>query len=450
MRISYWLGACAIALTAWSPAGAQTLADTFVAAYRNSDLLEQNRALLRAADEDVAQAVSSLRPVLSYVAASNYSDSDVRDDIVSTISLEASLLLYDFGATQLTIDLQKETVLALREALVDIEQSVLLRAASAHLNVGRQSATVALQENNVRLISEQLRAAQDQFEVGQITRTEVSVAEARLASARSSFAAAQGGLAQAREEYKRVTGSYPHGLRSATRQPDVPRTEADARAVAREKHPAIKEAQRNIVVAELGVAVAKASLNPTLTGTASITGSTENGSESLGIRLSGPIYQGGNLSSVIRRAQANRDAARSGLHIIMRDIDREVGFTWADLAVAVASQRAADEEVRAARLALRGVREEFEVGQVTTLDVLDREQELLDAQTRLLSAQTDRSIAVYALLDAVGLLTVQHLGLGITTYDPAAYYNAVKDAPTVYVSPQGERLDRVLKRLNRE
>ena len=449
MRIRNWLGACAIALMAGGPVAAQSLADTLVAAYRNSDLLEQNRALLRAADEDVAQAVSALRPVLSYVATSNYSESPGRDDIVSTIGLEASLLLYDFGATQLRVDLQKESVLALRESLIDIEQNVLLRAAAAHLNVGRQVATVALQENNVRLISEQLRAAQDQFDVGQITRTEVSVAEARLASSRSSFAAAQGALAQAREEYNRVTGAYPRVL-TASSPPDIPRSEAEARAVAREKHPSIKEAQRNVVVAELSVAVAKAALNPTLTGTASVTGSTENGSESVGIRLSGPIYQGGNLSSVIRRAQANRDASRSGLHIVQRDIDQGVGIAWADLAVAVASQTAADEEVRAARLALRGVREEFQVGQVTTLDVLDREQELLDAQTRLLSAQTDRSIAVYTLLDAVGLLTVQHLGLGITTYDPAAYYNAVKDAPTVYVSPQGERLDRVLKRLHRE
>lgn len=449
MRIRNWLGSCAIALMAGGPVAAQSLADTLVAAYRNSDLLEQNRALLRAADEDVAQAVSALRPVLSYVATSNYSESPGRDDIVSTIGLEASLLLYDFGATQLRVDLQKESVLALRESLIDIEQNVLLRAAAAHLNVGRQVATVALQENNVRLISEQLRAAQDQFDVGQITRTEVSVAEARLASSRSSFAAAQGALAQAREEYNRVTGAYPRVL-TASSPPDIPRSEAEARAVAREKHPSIKEAQRNVVVAELSVAVAKASLNPTLTGTASVTGSTENGSESVGIRLSGPIYQGGNLSSVIRRAQANRDASRSGLHIVQRDIDQGVGIAWADLAVAVASQTAADEEVRAARLALRGVREEFQVGQVTTLDVLDREQELLDAQTRLLSAQTDRSIAVYTLLDAVGLLTVQHLGLGITTYDPAAYYNAVKDAPTVYVSPQGERLDRVLKRLHRE
>ncbi|MEM9342200.1 MAG: TolC family outer membrane protein [Pseudomonadota bacterium] len=450
MRIRTWIGACAIAVMAGAPVTAQSLADTFVAAYRNSDLLEQNRALLRAADEDVAQAVSRLRPVIDYVVSSTYSDSSVGDDVVTNAGLEASLLLYDFGATQLTIDLQKETVLALREALVDIEQNVLLRAASAHLNVGRNSANVALQENNVRLISEQLRAAQDRFEVGQITRTEVSIAEARLASSRSSFAAAQGALAQSREEYKRVTGVYPRQLASALRQPDIPRTEAEARAVARKNHPAIKEAQRNVLVAELGVAVARAALNPTLTGTASVTAGSERSSQSIGIRLSGPIYRGGNLSSVIRRAQANRDASRSTLHIVHRDIDREVGFAWADLAVAVASQNAADEEVRAARLALRGIREEFEVGQVTTLDVLDREQELLDAQTRLLSAQTDRVIAIYALLDSVGLLTVKHLGLGITTYDPSAYYNAVKDAPTVYVSPQGERLDRVLKRLNRE
>jgi outer membrane protein len=172
--------------------------------------------------------------------------------------------------------------------------------------------------------------------------------------------------------------------------------------------------------------------------------------ESVGLSLSGPIYQGGQIASSIRQGQAQRDAARAGLYLAVQNTEQEVGNAWADLAVARATQAASVQQVTAARLALRGGQQELEVGSRTTLDVLDLEQELLDAQANQISAEVDSILATYALLSSMGLLTVDHLGLGIATYDPAAYYNAVKSAPTVFVSPQGEKLDKVLRSLNRE
>ena len=444
------LGATAIALAAALPAGAQSLTDTLIAAYRTSDLLEQNRALLRAADEDVAQSVSALRPVLEYVGRVAYTDPSIGDDLTASATLEASILLFDFGRSQLTIDLQKETVLALREALKDIEQDVLLRGVTAYFNVRLQNAFVGLRENDVRVIGQQLRAARDRFEVGEVTRTDVSIAEARLAAARSGFAAAQGALAQAREEYKAVTGAYPTGLRPPPRSPALPSTEAEAKSIALGRHPEILEAQRNVTVSEIAIAVARAALNPSLRGTASF-GLDDDGDDqtSVGVTLRGPIYQGGNLSSLIRQAQARRDASRSSLHFVNKRIEQGVGNAWADLAVSAASEQASEQEVRAARLALRGAQEELEVGSRTTLDVLDLEQDLLDAQTNLISSQIDRVVTSYELLASMGLLSVDHLGLGIATYDPAAYYNAVKNAPIGTVtSPQGAKLDKVMRRLN--
>lgn len=430
---------------------ADTLSGAMVEAYRTSDLLDQNRALLRSADEDVAQAVSGLRPVIDYVANFTYSDSSNFDnDTSASAGLEASLLLFDFGQTQLTIDLQKETVLALRQALRGIEQDVLLRAVAAYLDVRLQIAFVNLRENNVRVIGQQLQAARDRFEVGEVTRTDVSIAEARLATARSSLAAAQGSLARAREEYNAVVGSYPGALNPPPAPPAIPASEQAAKAVARERHPDILEQRHRVMAAELGVAVAETRLYPRLNGTAGVTVNDEgNESGSVGINLRGPIYRGGNLSSVIRQAQAQRDASRSGLYIVVDRIEQSVGNAWADLAVAIASQRASEEGVRSARLALRGAQEEQQVGARTVLDVLDLEQDLLDVQTTLVSAQTDRLLAVYALLSSMGLLTVEHLGLNVPTYDPSAYYNAVRNAPVRDVSPQGEQLDRILKRLNR-
>lgn len=446
-----WIAAALVAGFAGLPATAQTLTDTMIAAYRTSGLLDQNRAVLRAADEDVAQAVGALRPVLNYVAETEWRREPFRGETTETaLGLTASLLLYDFGRSRLVIDAQKETVLATREALRGIEQQVLLRAVAAFLNVRRQNAFVGLQDNNVRVIGEQLRAARDRFEVGEVTRTDVSIAEARLAAAQSAYAAAQGAHAQAREEYNAVTGSYPGRLSPPPASPATAASSESARSVARTRHPSIQQAQHEVAAAEIAVAAASASLRPSLSATAQVLTDEEgNDTESLGLSLSGPIYQGGQIASRIRQSQAQRDAARAGLYTSVKDVDQDVGNAWADVAVARATQAASEEQVRAARLALRGAQEELEVGSRTTLDVLDREQELLDAQTNLISAQIDLILANYSLLSAMGLMTVDHLGLGIATYDPAAYYNAVKNAPTVFVSPQGERLDRVLKSLGR-
>ena len=212
-----------------SPASSETLSDALATAYRNSGLIDQNRAVLRAADEDVAQAVAALRPVFNYALAANYTDPSLADDFAVTASISGSLLLYDFGRSQLGIDAAKEAVLATRAALVDIENTVLLNAVSAYLGVRRSEAFVELRNNNVRLLTEQLRATRDRFEVGEVTRTDVSLAEARLAAARSGLAAEQGGLAQAREQFKAVVGRYPGRLAPPPRTPKVPGSEKAAK-----------------------------------------------------------------------------------------------------------------------------------------------------------------------------------------------------------------------------
>jgi outer membrane protein len=427
---------------------AASLTDAMIGAYRNSGLLEQNRALLRAADEDVAQAVATLRPVVSYAARVSANDPAPfgGDRVGGSLSLNADMLLYDFGRSELAVDAAKETVLATREALVGIEQQVLLRAAAAYLGVRREAAFVELRRNNVRLISEQLRAAQDRFDVGEVTRTDVSIAEARLAAAQAGLAAAEGSLAQAAAEYQAAVGQAPRNLQPPPAAPQTAASLAAAKGVASRQHPDLKRAQREVKVAELGLAIARGARQPSVNGSAQISVDEDgNDSTSLGVTLAGPIYQGGAISSRERQAAARRDAARAGLHITRLGVEQNVANAWSLLKVAEASVQASDQQVRASRLALRGVREEFSVGQRTTLDVLDREQELLDAETNLIAAQIDQKLASYQLLATMGLLTVDHLRLGIPTYDPAAYYNAVQNAPRKLSSPQGDRLDRVLR-----
>ena len=226
--------AVALGLMVAAPiARAESLADAMIGAYNTSGLLEQNRAVLRAADEDVAQAVSSLRPVISWSADATRQFGTTRSATTGNLisptvsntvsaSLTAQMTLFDNGQSKLSIETTKEAVLATRQQLISVEQQVLLSAVEAYLEVRRAIENVALRENNVRLITQELRAAQERFEVGEVTRTDTSLAEARLAAARSQFAAAQGALTIAREQYLAIVGRLPGALEPLRSLPKLP------------------------------------------------------------------------------------------------------------------------------------------------------------------------------------------------------------------------------------
>ncbi|MCP5038747.1 MAG: TolC family outer membrane protein [Rhodobacteraceae bacterium] len=456
-RVKHGLTALAVTLLIASAptfTRAETLTDALISAYRHSGLLEQNQALLRATDEDVAVAVAALRPSINYALSRNWSDTQPipGNSASSSATLSASLLVFDFGRSKLGIEVARENVLATRDMLTGVEQNVLLGAVSAFLNVRSAAETAALQVNNVRLIGEELRAARDRFEVGEITQTDVSFAEAQLAAARAGEAAATGSLIIAREGYKAATGHYPGTLSAPPTPPVTVSTLDEARALGRRRHPDMLAGQRNVTIAEMNVELALLAMKPSLTasGSSTFTRSTSMGdttTNQLGLSLQGSIYQGGRLSALYRKAQAMRDAARAGLHVTKHSVDQNIGVAWAQMAIAGASFEAAQRQIRANTVALRGAREELSLGARTTLDVLNAEQSLLDARAGAITAQSDQYLAAYQLLSAMGLLTAEHLRLGIATYDPEAYFNAVSSAPVHEVSPQGERLDAVLEAL---
>lgn len=437
-------------------ASAETLADALIAAYKNSHLLDQNQAVLRAADEDVAIAVASLRPVINFAANSGYAYIEtnvaaspvnvVNEGLSSSITLSAELLLFDFGRRKFGIRIAEHSVLATRHALVNVEQQVLLAAVSAFVNVQLQQQIVALRESNVRLIAQELRAAQDRFDVGEVTRTDVSIAEARLAAARSNLAAAQGDLMVARESYKAATGHYPGKLAKLPPVPKIGKTIEEAQNVARRSHPMVLQAQELVTVAEAQADLADANLKPTIGMGASIN-KTDNGdlTERLGLNFNQTLYAGGENSARFRKALAGEDRARAVLGQTVVDVLQSVGNAWAMLSVYGASIEASARQITAAQAAFDGVREEATLGARTTLDVLNAEQELLNARAARLQAEAGRYIAVYQVLASMGLLTVEHLQLGIPTYDPKAYFNAVKDAPAT--SSRGKKLDEILKKI---
>ncbi len=459
-----WLKAAFVVAAGAMPVGghAETLADALIAGYRTSNLLERNQALLRAADEDVAIAVSQLRPLISYTGQVGLTKEKLlprgivtTEALSSSLTLSADLVLFDFGRTRLGVEVAKESVLATRQELVAQEQQVLFDVVNAYVEILLQQQIVALRQSNLRLITQELRAANDRFEVGEITRTDVAIAEARLAGSRSNLAAAEGDLLVAREAYKLAVGNYPSRLAALPASPRVGKSLEEAQIVAMRSHPSIRQGQHLVKVADLQVEVAKAAMKPSfgLGADVSVASRDTSGSSfqndtlsgSVGLNMTQTIYGGGRLSAIYRRALAGKEAQRAGLHQTMAVVAQNLGNAWAGLGVFVASIDASERQIRAAQTAFDGVKEEATLGARTTLDVLDAEQELLDARALRLQAEAGRYVAVYQILGAMGLLTADHLQLGIPTYDPDGYYNAVKNAPAT--SSRGKKLDAILKKI---
>lgn len=437
-------------------ARAESLTDALISAYKASNILEQNRALLRAADEDVAQAMTGLRPVVNFLASTNFNwpaqSGGVKvDNYSNRLALNLSLTVFDNGQTRYATEAAKENVMGLRSALRALEQQVLLNTVQVYMEVIRAAQSVSLSQSNVRLITRELRAARDRFEVGEVTRTDVSIAEARLAASRGNLAAAQGDLAIAREAYKALIGRYPGQLRWPPAPPMTAKSPDAAIAIAVRTHPSIAEAKHGVNASTLTVARARAAMGPSVTVGGSVTMTDDSTvTRNANVQVNVPIYSGGRLRSLVRQAAARTDAARAALLQAVIDVKKEVGTSWSNLSVAIATTEASRRQVNAARIAYNGVREEARLGARTTLDVLNAEQELLDARSALISAETQQYVRVYAVLAAMGLLTVDHLKLGIVTYDPADYYNLATRHPLRVASPQGEAIDRVMRYLGKK
>jgi outer membrane protein len=455
-------GAVVLALSAPQAVKADNLSDALIGAYKTSGLLEQNRALLRATDEGVAVAVARLRPIVDFAltASHRYSRGPTTfgfaDDDNNTLEAGVSLewLLYDGGASRLSQLAAQETVLATRQSLLDVEQQVLFSAVQAYVNVLLQQDTVRLRSNNLRLLREELRAAQDRFEVGEVTRTDVALAESRVAGARANLTQSQGNLLEAKATYVQVVGSP---INVVAGQPPLPQRVASlqaAESVAMRNHPSLLARQHAVKAAEHTAASTEKNLGPSLRFRAdaghsiNLDGGGDSDSSGVSVSLTQRLYGGGALAAARRADIARLDAEKGALISTQRSVSQAVAAAYASLDAARASLVSSGEQVRAAQVAFDGIREEATLGARTTLDVLQAEQELLNAQTARVQARANEALAAYQLLQAQGLLTAEHLGLAVEIYDPTLYYNLVKGAPA-HVSQRSKDLDRVMKALGR-
>ncbi|MEO1329619.1 MAG: TolC family outer membrane protein [Pseudomonadota bacterium] len=428
LRRSAALGAAAALalLPLAQSASAETLSDALAEAVRNSARIEAQRQVVFGQDENVEQARSGLRPSITGQASAGAVHTDNSESPKSSqrrptsLSLTGTQTLYDGGQTQNAVDSASATVRGAEQTLVQTEQTVLLDAVDAYVSVLAAEENVALASNNVRVIGEALEAAQDRFEVGEVTRTDVAQAEARLAEARATLTQQQGVLNQERVSYQRQIGSAPGRLAALPALPPLPASLDDAVAIARRDHPSITAARFNVDSASATVRQARGALLPQISAQGVLQGVSEGTNDTSGqfsasaeVTITVPFYQGGALRSEVFQSQALADQRRAELSQTTREIIESVGIAWQNLITARAQIDSNRSQIRAARIALEGVQEEAKVGARTTLDVLDAEQELLDAQTTLVDSRSQEYIAAYSLLSAIGRLTVAHLDLDV-------------------------------------
>ena len=331
----------ALTLAALLPgmAAADSLRQAMADAYRNSQLLEQSRYLLRIDDEAVNQAFAALLPTVSFVAAT--SRDLVNDTSTTTFRLLGELAVYE-GGSRINARLgAQEAVNAARQQLVSLEQQVLIDAVTAYLEVWEAIQIVEVRQRNVRVLTEQLRAARDRFEVGEDTRTDVAQAESQLATARSALAAAEGSLEIARELFNLAVGRYPGGLGGPGGLPHLPRSEDEAQRLARQVHPAVLARQFEVAAAEFGVAEARGASRPSVTLDLSVSETVQSPMQegtgaSIGLTLTQPIYRGGQLASLERQALAQVEAVRFGLNQQVLQNLQAVGNAYARLRIAQA------------------------------------------------------------------------------------------------------------------
>ena len=436
-------GALAVVVPfAGTPAYAESLADALVKAYQTSPLLDSNRAALRGLDETIPQARANRRPqVDAGVSASTQSNIiELPEEQLNSVqaALNASLLIYDHGQTKAAIESARNQIAAGRADLKDVEQLVLFNAVQAYVDVLQFQEFVRLSSTDVERLNETLQATRDRFEVGEVTRTDVSQSESRLAASRSTLAASEGELEIARQAYRAAVGMLPGNLERTPPLPALAASLDEAISIGIRRNPRIIAAQFAERAAVYDFDRALAAKGPSVGLSASVGVERDNQQfqydgntfGQVGIEGSIPLYTGGLNDSLVRQAQALLDQRRFELQDEGRSVTQEVASAWAQLDVARASIIARREQAEAARIAAEGVAEEARLGARSTLDVLDADQERLQAEAEIVRALRDEYVAAYSLLQAMGLLTVEHLRLGVEPYQPDVNFTRVQAGPS--------------------
>ncbi len=337
------------------------------------------------------------------------------------------------------------------EALRNTEQNTLFDAASAYMDVIRDRQIAVLTEQNLEFLNEQVRAARSRLEVGEGTRTDVAQAEASQSAAVADLSSARAQVISSEAQYRQVIGDDPGKLKPASPLMKLlPKSVNAAFAIGETQHPAILANLHLVDAAGFSVKSAEGALLPQIVGNASLSKDYTETDGDLGVRsnsntvsagigasITVPIYSGGRTSALVRQSKESLGQARINVDVQRDQVRQAVSSAWASYVAARESVTANRQVVEAAQLALNGVIEERNVGQRTTLDVLNQQQDVINAQINLAQSERDVVVGSYAILSAIGALTSPRLGLQVATYDPREHYDAVKDKWIGLRTPDG-------------
>lgn len=421
-----------------APVAAETLEEALAAAYGSNPTLQAARAELRATDELVPQALSGWRPTVAINGdvGVESEDSNVTGDETReprSANLNVTQPLYRGGRTVAGTNQAENLVLAQREFLLGVEQDVLLQGVTAYMDVLRDEAVLQLNINNEQVLQRQLEAAQDRFTVGEITRTDVAQAESRLAGATAQRIAAEGQLISSRAVYRQVVGQMPGSLVDPGAASNLPVSEEETVAGSTST-PNVRAAEYAERAARDGVDVVFGELLPQISLTGDLTTAedisrenVQSDSAAIMAQVTIPLYQAGSVDSRVREAKQRVAQRRQDIETQRRFAAQTATTAWRALETARAQIQSFESQVRAGEIALEGVQQEAAVGSRTVLDILDAEQELLDARVSLVRAKRDEVVASYQVVSAIGRLTALELGLPVEAYDVERYYQEVRD-----------------------
>jgi outer membrane protein len=455
-----WRLLCSIAfanLPLIASAAAEALPEALVRAYQSSPQLNADRARQRGTDENVPQALAGYRPqIVAGLSAGLQAVRNLLPDNTMqgttlrpwTIGVTVTQVLFNGYKTANSVRVAEFQVQSGKEALRNTGQGVLLDAVTAYMNVLANQSLVEAQRTNVAVLREIQGTTKRRLDAGDVTPTDTAQAEARLSRGLADLNAAEVALAISKATYTQVIGEAPSQLApAATVDRLSPNGVAAATETAAHEHPAILGAGFDVDVAQTTIKVAESSLLPTVAVQASASRSIQSdstlgtfGTDQASIlgQINVPIYDGGTAASQTRQAKEMASQSRMVLEQVRNQARTAVAGAWVTNEGTKVALTAAEAEVRAADVALQGVRREAAGGQRTTIDVLNAQQDLTSARSRQILAQRDRVIASYTLLSAVGRLDVHTLNLNTPDYLPEVHYHQVRDAWHGVRTPSGQ------------
>lgn len=450
-RISILIGLGFLATAV--PAAAQTLDQSLAAAYANNPTLQSERANLRATDENVPTALAGWRPTVTLQGTAGYAQGNIiaggtssitgasqsttvnenRD--TASVSAQITENIYNGGGTKATVAQAKNKVMAERANLINVEQTVFANVVQSYVTVIEDQQLLALSINNAQVLKEQLKATQDRFSVGEITRTDVAQSESALAQAEAQVQTARGNLQTARAQFRAVVGLEPQHLTPPQPLALPVQNKHQVASYAAANNPLVVQALFSQAAASDGVDLAWSKLMPQL----SIQGQLYkqiNQSEAnyvangatIVASLTVPLYQGGSEYAGIRQAVQEREYSRQQVDLQRRTAIQNAEQYWETLVATRATISSTRAEIAANEIALDGTEREAIVGSRTTLDVLNAQQLLLQSQVTLVQNLASLVTASYNVGSAMGRLTARDIGLNVPLYDDNTYYNAVKNA----------------------